>query len=135
MAYTTNGNLALQPKKKNDRQPAYRETRKVVVKKNPIPTREKLLWMLSIAVCVIVAGVIIFRYAQIYHMNLEIKQMKNEYNSISIELKELEKQVETLSNPERIRQMAEAQGMVSTMDGDITVNPGKDEATSAMNTR
>lgn len=135
MAYTTNGNLALQPKKKNEQRPVYRETKKVVIKKNPIPTQEKLLWMFSIAVCVIVAGIIIFRYAQIYNMNLEIKQMKNEYSSLSIEIKEMQKQVQTLSDPERIQSIAKSQGMVSTMDNGITVNPDKDDTATALNAR
>ena len=60
MAYV-NGNLALQPKRKPDqKQQNFRETRKVVVKRKPIPVQEKLLYMFTILVCVVVAGVIIY---------------------------------------------------------------------------
>ncbi|QAY65416.1 cell division protein FtsL [Paenibacillus protaetiae] len=131
MAYTTNGNLAMQPKKKPEQQPVYRETKKIVVKKNPLPTREKLLWLFTIVVLVVVAGTIIFRYAQIYNTNLEIKQLKNEYNAVNLDIKEMQKQVESLSDPDRITAIAKSQGMISSMDSEITVDPDKGGASAA----
>lgn len=131
MAYI-NGNLALQPKRKPDQKPSFRETKHVLVKRKSIPMQEKLLYMFTVVVCVIVAGVIIFRYAQIYDMSTQIKQMTNEYETMNVELKELKKQVEMLSDPERIREMAVQQGMTSTDQPDITVNTGTDNTQSAM---
>ncbi|WP_424768344.1 cell division protein FtsL [Paenibacillus sp. sgz302251] len=127
-----NGNLALQPKRKQDQQTVIRETKRVVVKRKPIPVQEKLLYMFTIFIAVVVAGVIIFRYAQIYDMNLQIKQMNNEYQTMSVEMADLKKQVEMLSDPERIRKLAESQGMVSSFEGGITVKTGDNELKTAM---
>ncbi|MDQ0059396.1 cell division protein FtsL [Paenibacillus harenae] len=123
MAYV-NGNLALQPKRKPEKQQAIRDTKRVVVKKKTIPMQEKLLYLFTILMCVVVAFVIISRYAQIYDMNLQIKQLNNEYQTMNVEMEELKKQVEMLNDPERIRKMAETQGMVSITDSGITVKTG-----------
>lgn len=131
MAYV-NGNLALQPKRKQEQQPAIRETKRVVVTRKTIPVQEKLLYMFTVLVCVAVAGVIIFRYAQIYDMNLKIKQLNNNYQTMNVEMEVLKKQVEKLSDPERIRKMAESQGMVSSLEGGITVQTADKELESAM---
>ncbi len=131
MAYV-NGNLALQPKRKQDQQPVIKETKRLVKTRKSLPVQEKLLYMFTVLMCVVVAGVIIFRYAQIYDMNLEIKQLNTQYQSMNIELEDLKKQVETLSDPERIRKLAETQGMVSALEGGITVNTGDSELKSAM---
>lgn len=133
MAYI-NGNLALQPKpkRKQEQQPAIRETKRVVVTRKTIPVQEKLLYMFTVLVCVAVAGVIIFRYAQIYDMNLKIKQLNNSYQTMYVEMEVLKKQVEKLSDPERIRKMAETQGMVSSLEGGITVQTADKELESAM---
>jgi len=121
MAYI-NGNLALQPKRKpQQEQQKYRETKRVVVRRKSIPVQEKLLYIFTVFIGVIVAGVIIFRYAQIYDMNLEIKQLNNSYQSLTVEMEDLKRQVEVLSEPERIRELAESQGMVSVTEGGITV--------------
>ncbi|MDQ8736851.1 cell division protein FtsL [Paenibacillus sp. LHD-38] len=127
-----NGNLALQPKRKQDQQPAIKETKRLVKTRKSLPVQEKLLYMFTVLMCVVVASVIIFRYAQIYDMNLEIKKLNNNYQTMNVEMEDLKKQVEMLSNPERIRNLAEKQGMVSSIEGGITVNTGDTEIKSAM---
>ncbi|NIK75874.1 cell division protein FtsL [Paenibacillus castaneae] len=131
MAYV-NGNLALQPKRKQDQQTVIKETKRVVVTRKPLPGPEKLLYIFTVLMLVIVSGVIIFRFSQDYHMNLEIKQLTNEYRTMNVEMEDLKKQVEMLSDPERIRKMAESQGMVSSLEGGITVNTGASDIKSAM---
>ncbi len=131
MAYV-NGNLALQPKRKQDQQPVIKETKRLVKTRKSLPVQEKLLYMFTVLMCVVVAGVIIFRYAQIYDMNVEIKQLNSQYQTMNIEMEDLKKQVEMLSDPERIRKLAESQGMVSVLEGGITVNTGDSELKSAM---
>lgn len=131
MAYV-NGNLALQPKRKQDQQPAIKETKRLVKTRKSLPVQEKLLYLFTVLMCVVVAGVIIFRYAQIYDMNLDIKKLNSEYQSMNVETEDLKKQVEMLSDPERIRELAESQGMVSATEGGITVNTGDDEIKSAL---
>ncbi|WP_241675059.1 cell division protein FtsL [Paenibacillus luteus] len=127
-----NGNLALQPKRKQDQQPVIKETKRLVKTRKSLPVQEKLLYMFTVLMCVVVAGVIIFRYAQIYDMNVEIKQLNSQYQTMNIEMEDLKKQVEMLSDPERIRKLAESQGMVSVLEGGITVNTGDSELKSAM---
>ncbi len=131
MAYV-NGNLALQPKRKQDQQPAIKETKRLVKTRKSLPVQEKLLYMFTVLMCVVVAGVIIFRYAQIYDMNLDIKKLNSEYQTLNVEMEDLKKQVEMLNDPERIRKLAESQGMVSSTEGGITVNTGDDEIKSAL---
>ncbi len=131
MAYV-NGNLALQPKRKPGQETVIRETKKVVVKRKSLPVQEKLLYLFTVLICVVVAGVIIFRYAQIYDMNLQITQLNKEYQTINVELEEMKKQVEMLNDPERIRKLAESQGMVSSLDVGITVKTGDGELKTVM---
>ncbi|WP_235548979.1 cell division protein FtsL [Paenibacillus sp. Soil522] len=127
-----NGNLALQPKRKQDQQTVIKETKRLVKTRKSLPVQEKLLYMFTVLMCVVVAGVIIFRYAQIYDMNLQIKKLNSDYQTMNIEMEDLKKQVEMLSDPERIRKLAETQGMVSSLEDGITVNTGDDEIKSAM---
>lgn len=131
MAYV-NGNLALQPKRKQDQQTVIKETKRVVTTRKSLPGPEKLLYLFTVLMLVVVAGVIIFRFSQDYHMNLEIKQLTNEYRTMNIEMEDLKKQVETLSDPERIRKMAESNGMISSIEGGININTGDSEIKSAM---
>ncbi|WP_336786341.1 cell division protein FtsL [Paenibacillus sp. MMO-177] len=121
MAYI-NGNLAMQPKRKPDQRTVVRETKRIVVKRKSIPVQEKLLYMFTVVFCVIVLGVIVNQYAKNYDMRVQIKQMKTQYATMNIDMKELQKQVEMLNDPERIRKMAETQGMASTEQPDIMVN-------------
>jgi len=116
-----NGNLALQPKRKPEQKEVIRETKKVVIKRKSLPVKEKLLYLFTVIVCVVVAGIIISRYAHIYDMNLHIKQMNTEHQTLNVELAELKRQVEMLNDPERIRKLAESQGMVNNSDNGIMV--------------
>lgn len=130
MAYV-NGNLALQPKRKPQQQ-VIRETKRVVVKRKSLPVQEKLLYLFTVLICVVVAGIIIFRYAQIYDMSLQIKKMNTEHQMMNVELGELKKQVEMLSDPERIRKIAETQGMVSSLENSITLKKETVDPSTAM---
>ncbi|MFD0960312.1 cell division protein FtsL [Paenibacillus chungangensis] len=120
MAYV-NGNLALKPKQKPQERHVYRESKRKVIKRKSLPVGEKLLYLFTVIVCVAIASVIIFRYAQIYDMNLQIKRVSTEAQTLNTELADLQRQVEMLSDPERIRKMAEQQGMISMLEGGITI--------------
>jgi cell division protein FtsL len=130
MAYM-HGNLALQPKKKQEQKAAVQQSKRTVVRKKSIPVQEKLIYLFTIVVCVIVASVIIFRYAQIYQLNLQIKELTTHYNTMSVEMTELQKQVETLSDPGRIRDEAIQTGMVPSGQS-ILVEVGEDASQTAM---
>ena len=133
MAYV-NGNLALQPKRKeNEQEEVYRETRKTVVKRKSLPVGEKLLYLFTVLLCVIVAAVVISRYTQIYDMNMNMKKLNTQYQTLNVEMAELKRQVEMLSDPERIRKMAEVQGMATKLDGiNVKTSGSGDAVKSAM---
>lgn len=115
------GNLAVKPKRKEQEEYIIRETRKKVVRRKSIPVGEKLLYLMTVLVGVVIASVIIFRYADIYDINLHIKQVNSEMQGMEIQMQQLERQVQALSNPERIREFAEAQGMSSSLESGIVV--------------
>lgn len=130
MAYT-NGNLAMTPKRKEQEEYVIRETRKKIVRKKSLPVQEKLLYLFTVIAAVVIAGIIIFRYAEIYDMNLHIKQLNNEMQSITIEVEQLQRQVQTLSDPERIRELAESQGMAASLDKGIVVKKSNNDRQTA----
>ncbi|WP_410514515.1 hypothetical protein PaeBR_09035 [Paenibacillus sp. BR2-3] len=74
MAYTR-GNLAVQPKRKEEVNPLYREKTKVVTRRMGLPLQEKLLYMLTLTVFVLVASGLIWRYLHIYDLNKQGQQL------------------------------------------------------------
>lgn len=133
MAYM-HGNLAMQPKRPERKpQQQVEERRKTVVRRKQLPVQEKLLYLFTVVMCVVVASVIIFRYAQIYQMNLEIKQMTQRYEELNVQIKELERKVETLSDPNEITEKAIMNGMIySNQESIISVDLGGMNSRTAM---
>lgn len=120
MAYQY-GNLAMKPKRKEEQQYVIRETRKKVIKRKTIPVGEKLLYLLTVIGVVFIASIIISKHAEIYNISLHIKQVNTDIQSMQIEVEQLQREVQILSNPERIREFAEANGMSSSLDSGIVV--------------
>lgn len=77
MAYTR-GNLAVQPKRKEEVNPLYREKTKVVTRRMVIPLQEKLMYMLTLGAFVLVAVALIWRYVHIYDLNLQAQKLDSE---------------------------------------------------------
>mgnify|MGYP000882001087 FL=1 len=111
MAYM-HGNLAMKPNNRQEQEAYAREVRKKIVRRRPLPVQEKLLYLFTVVVCVMAASVIIFRYAEIYRMNLEIRELTQRYEQLNVQIKELERKVETLSDPNEITEKAIELGMV-----------------------
>ncbi|WEK52990.1 MAG: cell division protein FtsL [Candidatus Cohnella colombiensis] len=139
------GNLALRPERAPEqrteqRQPQvnYRTATRTstntskAVRHRPIPIGEKLLYLFTIAVVVLVAGLIIFRYAQIYQINGQIQQSNNEYNKTTEQLKEMQREVDRLSDSKRIREMGLSYGMVPIDSRGITITSTDGRNTVAM---
>jgi len=112
----------MKPKRKEQQDYVIRETRKKVIRRKPIPAGEKMLYLLTVLGVAVVASIIIFKYAQLYDISLHIKQVNSEIQSFQIEREQLQREVQTLSNPERIRQFAQENGMSSSLDNGIVVN-------------
>ncbi|ETT56675.1 MULTISPECIES: hypothetical protein [unclassified Paenibacillus] len=80
MAYTR-GNLAVQPKRKQEANPLYREKTKVVTKRRVLPLQEKLLYMLTLGAFILVAASLIWRYVHIYDLNMQAQQLDSKIAS------------------------------------------------------
>ena len=131
MAYM-HGNLAVQPQKRQQRLASAQTKTRVVVRRKSLPVQEKLLYLFTVVMCVVVAGVIIFRYAQIYQMNLQIKQLTEKYETLSVQQKELQRKYETLSDPGMIKRKAEELGMIPNDQEVISVELGGRSSQTAM---
>lgn len=121
----------MKPNRKRQEEVIIRETTKKVTRKKSIPAKEKLLYLFTVVVFTVVASVLLFRYAQIYDINLQIKNMNTDIKTMNVELQQLERDVQTLSNPIRIREIAESQGMVNAMDSGIVLRTDSTENKTA----
>ena len=110
------GNLALRPERVQEqpKSPVRQQAQQVnkVVRRRSITMGEKLLYLVTVAVVVLVAGLIIYRYAEIYQVNGQIQSTSRQYTQTTEHMKELQREVEHLNDPKRISQMAESYGMV-----------------------
>jgi len=100
MAYY--GNLALMPHKKPEETNERSRARENAPRRRPLPIGEKLLYLFTLALCAVVAGFIVYRYAEIYQMNRQIQEINRQYEQKAEQLKELQREAERLSDPKRI---------------------------------
>lgn len=141
MAYY--GNLALRPErvpeeKVQQRQQTQKHSqtqtqRNTVARRRSIPIGEKLLYLITIAIVVFVAGFVIYRYAQIYQINGAIQTKNKAYEQMSDLIKEQQKEVEQLSNPDYIVKLATEYGMVPNPPA-IKISPKDDQSALALKT-
>jgi cell division protein FtsL len=107
MAAYIQGNLALDQKRSAPSPKIkIKETTKVVYRNKSLPTQEKMLYLFTVVLCVIVAGVIIWRYAAIYQMNANILKMQNEIREMQAQNSALKQEVEKLQSPDRLKEEA-----------------------------
>ncbi|MFK7693385.1 cell division protein FtsL [Paenibacillus sp. HJGM_3] len=109
MSAYIHGNLALEPKEV--RKPQIKETKKTVYRRRPIPVQEKLLYLFTVLICVVVAGVIIWRYAQIYEMNTRIQMIEKEVKALQVENNKLKLEISKAQDPKRLQDMANQYGL------------------------
>lgn len=119
------GNLALQPERQSASAPpkpgsAGRPRRRT------LPVGEKLLYLLTIGVLVAVAGVVIYRYAEIYQVNRDIQELRRQYEQTLLQMKELQREVERLKDPSRIAEEAAKQGFIWMDSRGIAIVPDAD---------
>lgn len=132
MAYY--GNLALRPEPKPQESQKPGRARETVIRRRQIPIGEKLLYLFTVAVCATIAGLIIFQYAQIYQTNRQIQEMNRSYEQLTSQSKELQREVEKLSDPKRIIDEARKLGYVQ-LDADRHITVGDSGRAVALNTR
>jgi cell division protein FtsL len=125
------GNLALRPERKPQQTAKPVTQREKVIRRRHLPLGEKLLYIFTLAVGVSVAGLIIYRYAEIYQMNRQIQELNHKFEQTTVQMKEMQREVERLSDPQRISEYAGKQlGMVAGDPHGITV--GEDVNALAM---
>lgn len=117
------GNLAI--KEKRNTQTVYRETRCTVRRRKTIPTKEKLLYLFAVVICVVVAGLVIFRYAQIYEVNAKLQQIEKDIKTLESENGTLKLEVNKLSDPGRLMDRAKLLGLRPSNEQEIKEIPQK----------
>lgn len=122
MAYTR-GNLAVKEKASEQRvsQQRYKETTKVVTRRSSIPGREKLLYMATLLVCIIVGGALMWRYAHIYDLNRQAQTAASEIKKNEKTIADLEVEKERLNN--LVIENARKLGYVEAADKDVIYVP------------
>ncbi|MDO3678151.1 cell division protein FtsL [Paenibacillus ehimensis] len=102
------GNLAVEQRTEN--KVKVKETKKIVYRNKTLPVQEKLLYLFTVAVCVVVAGVIIWRYAQIYEMSSKIQDIEKNIAKLEAENSILKQKVDALSDHQRLEEEARSRG-------------------------
>lgn len=97
MAYTR-GNLAVKEKAAERTSPGYREKTKVVTRRTYLPIKEKLLYLLTVGICVMVASLIIWQNANIYDLNKQGQKVDGNIKKTKVTIKELEAEKQRLMN-------------------------------------
>lgn len=99
------------------------ERRKVVVHKQTVPAQEKLLYLFVIVLCVVVASIVIFRYAQIYEVNTNIQHIEKEIERLEMENKALVLSVRQQREPYKLYEKGVELGFIQPSEeaiGQIT---------------
>lgn len=81
------------------------------VQTHGLTTGEKLLYLLSVVVCVALASFILSKYAELTVLNFSIQQMDRQIQELQETNQQLEIQKKQLSSDERIREYAVQKGM------------------------
>ena len=129
MAYVR-GNLAVREKtsERVHGTPKYRETTKVVTRKAQLPMREKLLYIMTIAFVVMIAGTMIWRYAYIYNLKVQVHNADRATQRINSQLTEVE--VEKQKLLDQVPEKAATYGFVTPQTDSIRVDDESADAAS-----
>lgn len=113
MASYIHGNVVV--KERYDDRPIQREAKRKEVKRKAIPSSEKLLYLFSILIIVVVSGILLSRVAEGYEMSYKIQEIQSQMESLSEENSTLQLEIDKLQAPERIMDIAKNQlGMVQS---------------------
>lgn len=110
------GNLAVreerQPQQQKKQQQRSAPQQASQARRRGIPVGEKLLYLLTVFVCVAVAGLILYRNANLYEMNRTIQTVTSDYETAASQTKELQREADKLKDPARISKLAAEKGYV-----------------------
>lgn len=108
----TFGNLATAPKTR----PKTRQVTRKVVRKKALPVKEKLLYLATVIVFVIITSVVLSQQAELMEINYEIQETEQRINQLNAEIATLEAEEKELLDPERIKKIAGEKGLVFNPD-------------------
>ncbi|MDF2926416.1 MAG: cell division initiation protein [Paenibacillaceae bacterium] len=123
MAAYIRGNLAVEERQSPTQRVKIKETRKVVYRTSQLPMQEKLLYLFTVLICVVVACVVIWRYAQIYQMNTRIHNVEKEITRLEADNSALKEKLSKMMNPELYMKEAAKAGMIHVKDEDLVRVP------------
>ena len=105
------GNVALvfPSRKSRDWKPINRNPRRIL--KKGLPMAEKLLYLVSVILCVFMASIILTRYAKVIELNAMIRETETKIEKTKEVNLQLESEKERLKSIERIRKFAEENGL------------------------
>lgn len=108
----TYGNLATIPKTRPKTQ---RVSRKVIRRKG-LPIKEKLLYLGTVIVFVLITSGVLSQQAELSKINYEIQQTESRINQVKAEITTLEAEEKELLDPERIKKIAAEKGLAFNPD-------------------
>lgn len=127
MAYTR-GNLAVKPKPEEKVVRKYRETTKVVVRRAALPIQEKMLYLGTVIFCVLIAGMILWRYSAIYEVNKTAETLASATTALQKETTQNELRKHLLEN--QVVERAVALGYIEPTDTD-PIQVSREKGTTA----
>lgn len=125
MAAYIRGNLAVEERQSPSQRVKIKETRRVVYRTSRLPIQEKLLYLFTVLICVLVAGTVIWRYAQIYQMNTRIHSVEKQITRLEAENNALKEKLSKMMNPELYMKEAVQAGLVPITDADFVRVPAQ----------
>jgi cell division protein FtsL len=91
--------------------------------KHGLTSGEKLVYLMSVVVCVVIASLVLSRHAMLTEINMEVQKLEREAAELTESNRQLSTEVDSLGSGERIRQFAEEKGMIRVRD----LPAGKDD--------
>lgn len=131
MASYVHGNLAVEERQIPAQRVKIKETRKVVYRTSRLPVQEKLLYLFTVLVCVIVAGIVIWRYAQIYQINTRIHNVEKQIVQLEAENSALKEKISKMSDPDQLRNDIQKFGLTDINDRNLVRVPPEAKGGSA----
>ncbi|MCQ4086110.1 hypothetical protein [Saccharibacillus sp. JS10] len=110
----TRGNLAIREREKQQTSQQYRQKTTVVTRRAELPMREKMLYLTSVMIAVVLCSIVAWRYVHIYDLNHQIASVQTQTNQINKNIAQSEREKQELR--ETIVPQALAMGLVQATD-------------------
>ncbi len=123
MAAYIRGNLAVEERQNSPERVKIKETRRVVYRTSRLPTQEKLLYLFTVLLCALVAGIVIWRYAQIYQMNTRIQNVEREISRLETDNNALKEKLSKMIDPSQYMDEAAKKGLVRIQEDNFVRVP------------